>query len=170
MVRFIRQPRILFNARDQVTLTSEWAGAENGGGAYQGTTMAYDGHGRLQAKHETEQNSGTATVYAYNADDTIQSVTDARGASATYTYNNNRHLVNTIAYSAPGGITPTSNVSYGYEVDEGRGILPAERVNFRNCLAGPAKTGRKSLGMSVAQWLVNASSGLFQAGAIERLT
>lgn len=39
---------------------------------------------------------------------------------------------------------------------EGRGILPAGRVNFRNCLGGPAKTGRKSLGMSVAQWSLNA--------------
>ncbi|MGZ5483994.1 MAG: hypothetical protein ACXWID_18710, partial [Pyrinomonadaceae bacterium] len=42
-------------------------------------------------------------------------VTDARGASATYSYNNNRHLVNTITYSAPGGITPTSNVTFGYD-------------------------------------------------------
>jgi YD repeat-containing protein len=81
-----------FNARDQVTLLRQWAGAENGGGAYQDTTSSYDGYGRLQTKHVPEQNAGTTTVYVYNADDTIQSVTDARGASATYSYNN-RHLV-----------------------------------------------------------------------------
>jgi YD repeat-containing protein len=103
-----------FNTRDQVTLVRQWAGAENGGGAYQDTTMSYDGYGRLQTKHLPQQDTGTATVYAYNADDTINSVTDARGASATYSYNN-RHLVTGITYSAPSGITPTSNVSYGYD-------------------------------------------------------
>jgi len=102
------------NARDQVTLVRQWAGAENGGGAYQDTTMTFDGYGRLKTKHVPEQNEGTATVYAYNADDTIQSVTDARGASATYSYNN-RHLVTAIDYSAPGGITPASNVTFGYD-------------------------------------------------------
>ena len=103
------------NARDQVTLVRQWAGAENGSGAYQDTTMSYDGYGRMQTKHIPEQNAGTATVYAYNHDDTIQSVTDARGASATYGYNNNRHLVNEINYSAPAGITPTPNVTFGYD-------------------------------------------------------
>jgi YD repeat-containing protein len=42
-------------------------------------------------------------------------VTDARGATATYTYNNNRGLVNGIAYSTPSGATPTANVSFGYD-------------------------------------------------------
>jgi len=32
-----------YNVRDQVTLVRQWAGAENGGGAYQDTTMSYDG-------------------------------------------------------------------------------------------------------------------------------
>jgi YD repeat-containing protein len=104
-----------FNARDQVTLIRQWAGAENGGGAYQDTTMSYDGYGRLQSKHVPEQNAGTATVFAYNSDDTIDSVTDARGASATYSYNNNRHLATGITYGAPSGITPTSTVTFGYD-------------------------------------------------------
>lgn len=103
-----------FNGRDQVTLARQWSGAENGGGAYQDTTMTYDGYGRLQSKHVPEQNAGTATVYAYNSDGTVQSVTDARGASATYAYNN-RHLVTAIDYSAPAGITPASNVTFGYD-------------------------------------------------------
>ena len=62
-----------------------------------------------------EQNAGTATVYAYNPDDTIQSVTDARGASAIYMYNNGRQLVNAIDYSAPSGVIPTANVTYDYD-------------------------------------------------------
>ncbi len=103
-----------FNTSDQVTLVRQWAGPEVSG-TYQDTTMAFDGYGRLQSKHVPEQNAGAATVYAYNSDDTIQSVTDARGASASYVYNNSRHLVNEIHYSAPAGITPTSNVTFGYD-------------------------------------------------------
>ncbi len=76
--------------------------------------MTFDGYGRLQTKHAPEQNSGTATTYSYNNDDTTNSVTDARGASATYSYNN-RHQVTSVSYSAPAGITPTSNVTYGYD-------------------------------------------------------
>ena len=81
-----------YNSRDQVTLVRQWAGAENGGGTYQDTMMSYDGYGRLKTKHEPEQNANTATVYTYNAADAIDSVTDARGAAASYAYNN-RHLV-----------------------------------------------------------------------------
>jgi YD repeat-containing protein len=43
------------------------------------------------------------TVYAYNNDDTIQSVTDARGASVTYGYNNLHVMI--MVYSAPNGST-----------------------------------------------------------------
>jgi YD repeat-containing protein len=107
------------NARDQATLVRQWAGAENGGGAYQDTTMGYDGYGRLQTKHAPEQrdqsDNPTYTTYSYNSDDTINSVTDARGASATYIYNNYRHLVNEIHYSAPSGVTATANVTFTYD-------------------------------------------------------
>jgi YD repeat-containing protein len=51
----------------------------------------------------------------YNNDDTVHAVTDARGASATYTYNNNRGLVNGINYNAPSGLTATANVSFVYD-------------------------------------------------------
>src|ERR1051325_9900388 len=66
----------------------------------------------------TNQNPNTAstdhTTRAYNNDDTVLSVTDARGASATYSYNA-RHLVTGITYSAPSPITPTSTVTFGYD-------------------------------------------------------
>jgi YD repeat-containing protein len=102
-----------YSELDQVSLVRQYQGADTSG-VYQDTTMTYDGYGRLQTKHMPEQNAGTSTVYAYNADDTVQSVTDARGASATYSYNG-RHLVTGINYSAPAGITPTSNVLFGYD-------------------------------------------------------
>jgi YD repeat-containing protein len=102
-----------YNARDQVTLVRQYQGADTSG-VYQDTSMGYDGHGRLQSKHVPEQNAGTAPSYAYNSDDTVHSVIDARGASATYGYNN-RHLVTGITYSAPSGITATSNVTFAYD-------------------------------------------------------
>jgi len=84
----------------------------------QQTAISYDGYGRLQTKHVPEQQDSSGnpayTTYSYNPDDTIYSVTDVRGASATYGYNN-RHLVTSINYSAPTGITPTANVTFGYD-------------------------------------------------------
>jgi YD repeat-containing protein len=103
-----------YNARDQVTAVRQYQGAE-GSAVYQDTTMSYDGRGRLQSKHVPEQDANTATIWDYNNDDMIHAVTDARGATATYTYNNNRGLVNGIAYSTPSGATPTASVSFGYD-------------------------------------------------------
>jgi|GEM_PF-920292 len=101
-----------FNARDQVTNVRQMDSANS---AYQDTVMTYDGYGRLYSKHVPEQNVGTATVYTYRADDSTETVTDARGATATYTYNGNRRLVNSISYSAPGGIAATPTVSFTYD-------------------------------------------------------
>jgi len=88
------------NPLDQVTLIRAYAGAE-GSGTYQDTSMTYDGYGRLKTRHVPVQNAGANTVWAYNADDTVQSVTDARGATTNYTYNNNRRLVTNISWSVP---------------------------------------------------------------------
>ena len=78
--------------------------------------MSYDGYGRLQTKHVPEQTAGTATTYSYNNDDTINTVTDARGASATYSYvGNNRHLVTGITIQASGDITIPAAVGFGYD-------------------------------------------------------
>jgi YD repeat-containing protein len=76
--------------------------------------MAYDGYGRLQSRHVPEQNTGTATVWTYNADDTVNTITDARGAVTTYGYaGTNRHLVKTLTHTLTG--SPTINVSYAYD-------------------------------------------------------
>lgn len=103
-----------YNARDQLTLVRQYQGPDSSS-VYQDTVMTYDGYGRLKTRHLPEQDAGTGTVYNYNSDDTVSAVTDARGAAATYSYNNNRHLVTAITYSAPAGITPTAPVSYAYD-------------------------------------------------------
>ncbi|MGH9966431.1 MAG: hypothetical protein ACREBG_01160, partial [Pyrinomonadaceae bacterium] len=104
-----------FNARDQVTRVRQYQGSDDSG-IYQETTTSFDGYGRVQGRHVPEQDSGTSTSYAYNPDDSLQSVTDARGARATYSYStNNRGLVSSITYSAPAGVSNTPNVSFGYD-------------------------------------------------------
>jgi len=102
-----------YNVRDQVTQLRQYAGAE-GSGSYQDTTITYDGYGRLKTKHVPEQNAGTNTVWTYNADGTINTVTDPRGANTTYGYNA-RHLVTSINHSAPGSVTPTANATFAYD-------------------------------------------------------
>ncbi|HKB65751.1 MAG TPA: hypothetical protein VKC61_07815 [Pyrinomonadaceae bacterium] len=103
-----------FNARDQAKSVRQYEGDE-ASGSYQEATITYDGYGRPRTKHVPQQDSGTFTVWDYNLDDTVQKVTDARGASATYAYNDNRGLVTGISYSAPQGITPTAGVSFEYD-------------------------------------------------------
>lgn len=53
-----------------------------------------------------------ATTYTYYPDDKPLTVTDARGATTTFTYNN-RDLVTNISYSGPAPVP--SPVSYGYD-------------------------------------------------------
>jgi YD repeat-containing protein len=81
--------------------------------------MTYDGYGRLLSEHRPEQDVGTSTTYTYNADDTVLSVTDARGAAATYAYNG-RHLTTGVTYSASGGISIPAPVTYGYDAASNR--------------------------------------------------
>jgi len=91
--------------------------------------MTYDGYGRLKTKHVPQQNSGTATTYSYNSDDTVSTSTDARGAVTTYSYNN-RHLVTSVANTLSG--SSTINVTYGYD---GAG----NRTSMSHTVAGVAK-------------------------------
>jgi RHS repeat-associated protein len=79
-------------------------------------TFDYDGHGRLW--HRTTPEQGT-TTYAYNLDDTMASVTDARGAKIVYGYNA-RHLKTSVSYDLSGvlsgqNVAATSNVTYAYD-------------------------------------------------------
>ena len=103
-----------YNVRDQLTQVRQYAGAE-GSSTYQQTTTAYDGYGRLKTKKVPEQSVGSATVWEYNNDNTLHKITDARGASATYIYNNDRHLVSQIQYYAPTGVAGTATVTFTYD-------------------------------------------------------
>ncbi len=100
-----------YNVRDQITQTRQYAGAE-GSGTYQDSTMTYDGYGRLKTKHLPEQNAGANTVFTYNADDTIATITDARGAVATYVYNS-RHLPTSVTHTLTG--QPNVSASFTYD-------------------------------------------------------
>ncbi len=91
-----------YNVRDQITQINQ-------GG--QTRTFAYDGYGRLATRTTPEQG---ATTYSYFADDAVQTITDARGATMTFSYNN-RGLVTGITYGVPTGVAATSNVSFGYD-------------------------------------------------------
>ena len=98
-----------YNARDQILTVVQQVRTM---GTAQTTTMSYDGQGRLRTRQLPIQTS--PTVYDYYPDDTIQVVTDPRGATATYGYNN-RHLVTSIDYSAPSPIVATAPVGFQYD-------------------------------------------------------
>ncbi len=116
-----------YNARDQIMLIREFKGAAPSNyltdlscptGACQKTEFTYDGYGRPQTKHvpEQQQNPYVVTSWTYNADDTINTVTDGRGAVTTYGYGtsgNNRRLLKTISYTLSG--SPPINVSFDYD-------------------------------------------------------
>ncbi len=132
-----------YNARDQITQVREYVGDE-GSGTYQDTTMTYDSFVRLKNRRVPEQNDGTATVWTYNADDTINSITDARGASQTFAYND-RHLTTGITYAVPGGsgISVPASVEFAYDavgnrtqMTDGLGSLAYLRNNLSRLTAG----------------------------------
>lgn len=102
-----------YNIRDQVTLVRQYQG-EASSSVYQDITMNYDGYGRLSSQHEPEQALSHNTVFTYNADDTLLTSTDGRGATTTYAYNA-RHLVTGISYTAPSGILVPGAVTFSYD-------------------------------------------------------
>jgi YD repeat-containing protein len=81
----------------------------------QETVMTFDGYGRLKIQKRPEQNTGTATTYNYYADDRIQQIVDARGATVNYSYDA-RGLVTQISTTSPNPatipVTPTVTFVY----------------------------------------------------------
>jgi YD repeat-containing protein len=100
-----------YNARDQLTNSRHYQGTEISP-TYQESVLVYDGYGRLLTSKSPEQTSPTS--YSYNQNGTTNTVTDARGATATLSYNN-RHLVTGISFSAPTGISPALPVAFTYD-------------------------------------------------------
>jgi YD repeat-containing protein len=105
-----------YNVRDEVLSVKAYQGSGDGSscptGTCQETTMTYDGYGRLNARKRPIESS--AASYVYNADNTVQSVTDARGASRNLFYNA-RHLVTDITYNVPYGVAATPPASFSYD-------------------------------------------------------
>ena len=94
-----------YNARDQITTITQQNDRVR--------TLLYDGYGRLLKRITPEQGE---TNYSYFDDGLPQTITDARGAKATFTHNS-RHLLTNITYdtSQAPGVATTANVSFGYD-------------------------------------------------------
>jgi YD repeat-containing protein len=120
-----------YNGRDQVLRVRQYSGSDTST-TYQDTTFEFDGHGRLKKSHKPEQfdssNVATYTVFTYNADDTVATTTDPRGAVTTYKYghidegtvdsfNEYRNVLTKIEYTSPNttGIPDPPDVRYSYD-------------------------------------------------------
>ncbi|CAN5803856.1 hypothetical protein BH20ACI4_BH20ACI4_14220 [soil metagenome] len=110
-----------FNERDQVVSSKQYDGVVDANGycptgTCQETTQTYDGHGRLATKHLPQQDAETYTLYSYNDDDSLQSETDARGATTHYTYNS-RRLLSQKHYTVPTNseIEVPATVNFDYD-------------------------------------------------------
>ena len=88
-----------YNERDQVISTREYAGIESVN-EFRGTIFNFDGHGRLQSRHIPEQDANKYTTYTYFPDDKPHTITDGRGATKHYQYNN-RGLIQQISWTIP---------------------------------------------------------------------
>src|SRR5262249_53229958 len=91
-----------FNARDQITLSRAYQGTESGSNPFQETVSTYDGYGRLSNQKKPEQIS--PSTFTYYDDDSVHVTTDARGATATFTYNGRQKILSVTyggGYSAP---------------------------------------------------------------------
>lgn len=105
-----------YDALDNVRQVSEQAGVS---GSAQLTTMDYDGLGRLSSRHLAAQDTNRSTVWTYQNDGAVATVTDARGVKATYSYNK-RHLVTSVLYDttnviAEQNVASSSNVILAYD-------------------------------------------------------
>jgi YD repeat-containing protein len=121
-----------YNALDQVTRSLVQAGTSGTG---QETVLTYDGHARLLTQKAPVQT--TATRYAYHADDTVQSVTDARGVRTLFAYNS-RHLITKLTYDRAGNnsvlisgggstvVEAVPEVTFGYDAAGNRTSLATQ--------------------------------------------
>jgi YD repeat-containing protein len=122
-----------YNALDQITESSTFAGAaESDPTKIVKATVSYDGHGRAKSSHAPGQEAGRDTTYTYNADDMVESATDARGAKAVYVYNS-RHLLESVDYQLT-------------DVISGQDVAESPDVTFAYDAAG----NRKSMAMQTA--------------------
>lgn len=105
-----------YTVLDQVTLTRQFQGSDSSS-TYQDTLISYDGRGHIQTQRLPEQTSPTG--FSYNLDDTLNVVTDARGATTTYDYNA-RRLTKSLTY---GGGYSAPNVTFTYDAAGNRSSM-----------------------------------------------
>lgn len=98
-----------YNARDQITSVKQFQGPDSSG-IYQEIEKLFDGYGRLVSRKDPVQT--TATTYTYNADSQPLTVTDARGVTQTFIYND-RELPTRVSYS--GFWAPLTPVDIAYD-------------------------------------------------------
>ncbi|HEX8118155.1 MAG TPA: hypothetical protein VF521_12850, partial [Pyrinomonadaceae bacterium] len=162
-----------YDGLDRVTSVREYQGTEQSG-VYQESASTYDGYGRLKSTHAPEQEAGRSTTYSYNGDDTLASVTDARGVKAVYGYDR-RHLVTSVAYDLSGviagqNVVDTPGVTFAYDaagnrlwMDDGPG-----RVDYAyDALSRLLMESRQFDGLSGARTLAYEYTA---AGALKSLT
>src|SRR5262249_35973320 len=114
---------IAYNARDQITSAKQYQGLESSG-VYQEEIETYDGYGRLETRKAPIQT--TSTTYSYYPNDKPHIVTDARGASTTYSYNN-RGFVKELVFA---GVSPApSPITYEYDAAGDRTSMNDETGN-----------------------------------------
>jgi YD repeat-containing protein len=95
-----------FNGRNQASAVTQTEVATS---VAQTMTFTYDGHGRLATEHSPQKGTGTVKSYTYNKDDSISTVTDARGAVTHYAYGSvddstsseSRMLLTKVSWSVP---------------------------------------------------------------------
>jgi YD repeat-containing protein len=107
-----------YDVRDQVKAVKSYKGAATSDfscptGTCMQSVTTYDGYGRIATQKLPQQSA--VTTYTYNEDDLVQTVTDPRNVVATNTYNNHRHLLTGVSYSAPSGIAAPGAVSFSYD-------------------------------------------------------
>lgn len=165
-----------YDARDQVTLVRQFKGAAPANyetdlncptNTCQKTEFTYDGYGRLQTKHvpEQQQNPSVVSTWTYNADDTVNTLTDGRGAVTTYGYaGTKRRLVKTVSrvlgaandtvifgYDAAGNrlsmshsVNGATQDSCSYEYDQLSHLI--SETKHINALAGSLTAGDYTMG------------------------
>jgi YD repeat-containing protein len=106
-----------FNGLDQPVTVRSFKGVAVLNNEHQTNTMTYDGHGRLKTRHLPQQDVGAVTTFNYNnANDSLSSITDARGAVTNLTYNNQGLLEGKSSSVPPGsGIVDPSDVTFSYD-------------------------------------------------------
>ena len=102
-----------FNGRDQITNTRQYAGTTSAS-VYQDVVMTYDGHARMKTRHYPIEDSGEATTWNYNLDDSINQIIDPRDAITDFTYNS-RGLTTEVAYTPVTDVPDTPTVTYTYD-------------------------------------------------------